>query len=159
MNVIGTSSAISWMSPPATAGTRARALHVPSLRVVAVGKDALRLDALEQAIEEEANRVTAPLWLDEVYAGVAAGDIDAAMDLVFDRIDGHLIEGHFESVDDLLAVVDLGALDTNLVVGFLTATLSAADRLPRRVDFVKRAREALARLAPERVERLIAGLD
>lgn len=101
----------------------------------------------------------APIWLGDVYSLVARQRPDDAVDILFDHIDDLLLAGRFAHCDELLRAVDLARLDTNLIVAVLSITLMAAEHLPYRARFFERARRRLAILAPDRVERLLSGLD
>ncbi len=81
--------------------------------------------------------------LDYVYSLVKAEEIDKAMDVVFDEIDGMLGRGSFDCCDDLLPMIDVTRLDSNLMVGFLTITLPAKDKLKNRDALVKRIEQEL----------------
>lgn len=55
--------------------------------------------------------------------------------------------------------MDPQRLDTNLLVAALSVTHRAAEHLPDRPAFVRRVRVRLWDLAPDRAERLMAGLS
>lgn len=86
--------------------------------------------------------------------------VDDALDLIFETVDDAFLEGRFADVDAALDRVDLGELDSFLVIGFLSATLAARDKLTRRSAFVERARSRLLDLGcTDRIDRLMLGLD
>jgi hypothetical protein len=97
-------------------------------------------------------------WLGDVYSLVARNRFDAAIDILFRNVDELLLTGQFNRCNDLLRAIDLGRLDTNLLVGTLSITVSAADKLPGRAHFVERVAKRLESMAPGRVERLLVGL-
>jgi hypothetical protein len=99
-----------------------------------------------------------PTWLDDVYLLVARGQIDDAVDVLFSNLDEMLLVGHFSRCNALLRVVDLKKLDTNLLVGLLSITLSAKALLPERADVVGRVEARLNELDPSRTARLLDGL-
>ena len=99
-----------------------------------------------------------PVWLDEVYSLTARGEIDSAIDVLFDHVDDLLLEGDFSTCNELLIAVDLKRLDTNLLIAILSITLSASEKLPNRTLLVSRVEKRLAELAPERLHSLMDGL-
>lgn len=96
--------------------------------------------------------------LNDIYVLVSGGKPDEAIDVLFDYVDGLLCDGNFDECNDLLNVVDFERLDSNLVVGFLSITISAKDKLRSRSNFVERAEGRLKILAPDRVDNLMSGL-
>lgn len=120
-----------------------------------------RSEASEAHIEEEP--VITPgvslMWLDELYSLVARHDPDSAIDLLFANVDDLLSEGAFRRCDALLKTIDPKRLDSNLLVAALSATKRAAPLLHERPAFMRRVRTRLQELAPDRIERLLAGLD
>ncbi|MCK6514911.1 hypothetical protein L6R46_07650 [Myxococcota bacterium] len=111
----------------------------------------------------EAAPLTTPtdslMWLGDLYSLVARQDPDSAIDLLIGHVDDLLSAGAFLRCDALLKTIDPERLDSNLVVATLLATRRAAPHLPERPAFIQRARARLLQLAPDRVERLLAGLD
>lgn len=97
--------------------------------------------------------------LQVVYARVAEEDLDGAIDVLLSHVDDLLSDGRFEVCDQMLSVTDVDQLDTYLIVGFLSTTRRAAGHLPERRHFVDRCRMRLAVLAPDRIDRLLSGLD
>jgi hypothetical protein len=73
-------------------------------------------------------------------------------------MDELLAAGEFQRCDAVLKTIDPKRLDTNLLVAALSATKRAAGRLPARGAFIRRVRTRLEQLAPDRVDRLLAGL-
>lgn len=120
-----------------------------------------RLEDTEAPLEEDP--VITPgvslMWLDELYSLVARHDPDSAIDLLFANVDDLLSEGAFRRCDALLKTIDPKRLDSNLLVAALSATKRAAPLLHERQAFVRRVRTRLQELAPDRLERLLAGLD
>ncbi len=90
---------------------------------------------------------------------IANGLISDLIDEIFEYFDDQLTDRNFDACDDALDEVDVNDLDTNFVVAYLSATRRAAPKLKRRADFVRRARERLTVLAPDRVDRLMSNLD
>jgi len=98
-------------------------------------------------------------WLSGMYERVSRGDTDGAIDLLFAQVESMLANGAFPACDAELRKIDLTQLDTTLVVALLTITLAGKDRLPYRVTLLDQARKRLLELAPDRVDRLLAGLE
>lgn len=99
------------------------------------------------------------MWLGELYSFVARHEPDNAIDVLFSHVDDMLSEGAFHRCDALLKTIDPKRLDSNLLVAALSATKRAAHQLAERQAFVRRVRARLQELAPDRVERLLSGLD
>jgi hypothetical protein len=97
-------------------------------------------------------------WLETVYTRVAAGDPDGAIDVLFEEVDNLLVDADFSAVDSVLRSIDPMRLDTNLIVAALSVTLRASPQLSARERFVQRAEQRLGEIAPDRVDRLLAGL-
>ncbi len=130
-----------------------------------VGGTADFLRCVSQALDAETNDHQAslpppdgPIWLGDVYSLVDQDRPDEAADILFDRIDDLLVDGQFGRCDELLRAIDLKRLDTHLIVALLSITRAAARHLPYRTRLFERAQERLSILAPDRVERLLAGL-
>ena len=99
-------------------------------------------------------------FLDRVYQAVARGDTDGATDDVYDRIDGLLERGEFAACDRILQRIDLGQLDSNLMVAFLVITLPARQQLHERGPFYRGVQRILAReRGQEAVEPILRGLE
>ena len=82
---------------------------------------------------------------------------DDLLDLIFDRVDGMLLMGLFQDVDDELAAIDVSSKSPEELIAFLTVTLAAKDRLPSRGDFFRRTAEELSKEYGDSVE-LFKGL-
>jgi hypothetical protein len=99
-------------------------------------------------------------FLDGVYQAVARGDTDGATDAVYDRIDGLLERGDFAACDRILERIDLGRLDSNLMVAFLVITLPASQHLRERGPFCRGVQRILTRdRGQEAVEPILRGLE
>lgn len=94
-----------------------------------------------------------------LYMWAEQDEVDKATDFLFDTVDDLLLAGDFTCVDALLAEVDLGRLDTPLLVALLAITSVATEHLPSRPDLVDRVRQRLQVRAPERVHLLMRGLE
>src|SRR6266436_6087207 len=57
---------------------------------------------------------------------------NAALDLIYDSMDEMMRKGEFDSLNSLLANINVADLSVDLLLGLLTATLPAKSRLPSR---------------------------
>jgi hypothetical protein len=96
---------------------------------------------------------------DQLYALVEGEYIDAAIDLLFEVVDDWFLARQFEQCDRFLADLDITRLDTNLLVGVLSITYAAKDKLQERAALVPQVRARLEQLAPGRADRLMEGLE
>ena len=86
------------------------------------------------------------------------GQIDAALDLVFDRIGNFLVKCKFQEVDSILEDVRPERLSVDILLGLLTCTLPAKTKLSTRAAlFVKVEKEIRKR--GEWEEGLLSGLE
>jgi hypothetical protein len=86
------------------------------------------------------------------------GHTDSALDLLFDQIDEMLLASDFSRVDRLLLETAPESLSVDLLIGLLTATLPAKDRLPNRKYFLERVERSLQERG-ELESGLLVGLD
>ena len=86
------------------------------------------------------------------------GHTDAALDLIYDNIDGLLKGARFGEVDLILQRIDVASLSVNILLGILTATLPACRKLPARPKLVEMA-ESVLRLRGEWEDNLLLGLE
>jgi hypothetical protein len=86
------------------------------------------------------------------------GDIDAALDLLFDVVDSKLQEGDFSGLSDLLLGLDVRDFSPDLLIGVLTITAAAKSELPSRAALVCRVRSQLKSFGM-REPGLLQGLD
>jgi hypothetical protein len=99
-------------------------------------------------------------FLGGVYQAVARGDTDGATDDVYDRVDGLLERGEFAACDRILERIDLGRLDSNLMIAFLVITLPARQHLRERGPFYREVERILSRdRGREAVEPILRGLE
>lgn len=70
---------------------------------------------------------------------------DHEIDLIYDKIDGLLLSGKFEEVDEILAGVAVDDAPLAILLAFLTITLPAREKLAMRQTFFNRVRESLIR--------------
>jgi hypothetical protein len=97
-------------------------------------------------------------WLNEFYELAKINKNDLGMDLLFDNVDEMLCDGKFKEVDDLLETMDLSILNTTLLIGLLSITSAAKNKLKNRASLVQRIEEIFKVTDPERVDRLLKGL-
>jgi hypothetical protein len=88
----------------------------------------------------------------------ASGDRNAALDLLYDRVDELMRTGQFEALDSLLQQVRLGDMSIDVLLGLLTATLPARSRLPSRQAFFRETENALREWG-EYEDGLLTGLE
>jgi hypothetical protein len=119
---------------------------------VAVIRKVVRIDATDvhpprqRSILEDARR------LDKL------GRIDAALDIVFDRVDELLLEGDFEKVDQEISRIRETDFSAELLLGILTVTLPAKENLPGRPDLYSRIKQWLESYS-ELEDGLLVGLE
>lgn len=97
-------------------------------------------------------------WMTEMYRCVDRDDVDAALEILYDELVGLQTDGRFAECDDMLAILDIEGLDSNLMVGVLSVTYQARDRLRNRARVLQKIERRLGQLAPNRVEALIGKL-
>jgi len=115
-------------------------------------------DAWISAQEVCGSTATAESFLDCARRLDQHGQTDAALDIIFDQIDEMLLAGEFEPVDQLLMEIMPSDYSVELLLGLLTVTLPAKNRLCNRVAFFERVRQSLQEHG-ETDEGLLVGLD
>ncbi len=91
---------------------------------------------------DDVRRITRT-FLDNANRLDQRGQTDAALDIIFDQIDEMLLAGKFNRVDQLLAETTPSDFSVELLLGILTVTLPAKNRLPNRIGFVGQVRQTL----------------
>jgi hypothetical protein len=86
------------------------------------------------------------------------GHVDAALDVLYDRVDDLLKAKQFTTVDSLLREASVASLSVEILLGLLTATLPARSRLPARSKFFGEA-EASIKARGQWENGLLAGLE
>lgn len=129
----------------------------PMYRIATTIKHTLGFDLGPSATARasSADNVHRPLWLNEVYSLSARNESDAAIDILFPKIDALFRAGEFAVADDVLRAVDVARLNTSLMVAVLAITRAAKDKLPHREVLLQRIERRLTRAEPVRVERLL----
>ena len=69
--------------------------------------------------------------------------IDTELDEIYDLIDDLFHVGEFERVNSILQDLDLKNTETDLLIGYLTATLPAKNKLPYRETFYRKVEKLL----------------
>jgi hypothetical protein len=88
------------------------------------------------------------------------GHYDRALDLLFTRFDASYRSGDFSFVDAVLRVTKVADLSHDTLIGFLTATLPAKNRLDQRSAIYKRVLDLLSQShTPREVQRILKGLE
>lgn len=89
------------------------------------------------------------------------GDVDSALDVIYDYTDTAFSEGRFSDVDELLELdtVDVQALRTDLLIGLLVSTYPARYRLKEWVVFYDKVKaQLIQRSGAGKAAELLAGL-
>lgn len=110
-------------------------------------------EAASQAARAEAAEV------ERKAAELATGVDEYATDAVFSLFNTMMANGEFETLDSILGNYDTSVATIQELIDRLTFTLPAADKLPARAGFFGRARVRITELAPDRVDRLLNGLE
>ncbi len=84
------------------------------------------------------------LWLYEALDLERNGRRDRALDIIFSEVDKLFRNGDFDTCNKMLDLLDANRLSPNLLVAFLTITLSAHAWLPAREAFYFRVEKRLA---------------
>lgn len=84
--------------------------------------------------------------------------MNGELDVLFMLVDGLLRRGDYEECDRVLPAFDAATLQPDAIVGILSATWPARDRLPSRAAFVLGVEARLRELAIEDVDGLLQGL-
>lgn len=86
------------------------------------------------------------------------GHIDAALDLIYDRVDHLLSAGRFPELDALLEKIDPSKLTVDVLLGLLTSTLPGKTKLEFRTILFHKVEEEIRRRG-EWENGLLAGLE
>lgn len=73
------------------------------------------------------------------------GKTDHALDVIYSEIDHRLRQGMFVDIDELLAITPVDDLSVIIMLGLLTVTLMASDRLPHRGAWFRQAHAEVIR--------------
>ncbi len=95
----------------------------------------------------------------EVYECVAIGDTEEALYLVLEQCYSWEEQGNFVECNRALVEADFAQLETQVLLGFLSATKDFGSKLPNRAEFVAKVVEHVkANEPPEEVDDLLNGL-
>ena len=97
-------------------------------------------------------------WIRRVAMLAVAERTDDAIDEIFSAVNSHFMGGTFSACDEALSNLDLDRLDADILIALLSATLPGAVKLKERPRLLSRVESRLRLLAPDRIERLLAGL-
>lgn len=114
--------------------------------LVEASKQRQRLPSRTDAFVELADRLT------------VCGQVDAALDLIFERVDEMFVNGRFEECDRVLQSVPVSEYTADTLIGLLTATLPAKSRLKSRPDFFAKV-ESVLKGRGEMEPGLLTGLE
>jgi hypothetical protein len=87
-----------------------------------------------------------------------SGNIDAALDIIYDQINWRLKEQKFYETDQLLQNVNVAEYSVDLLLGLLTATLPARSKLRSRAQFFSEV-EAVLKERGQWEDNLLVGLE
>lgn len=73
----------------------------------------------------------------------ARGHTDAALDLIYDSVDKLMRDGQFPTLDSILSGVPVAELTVDILLGLLTATLPARNRLHSRNPLFRQIEQTL----------------
>jgi hypothetical protein len=85
------------------------------------------------------------------------GEIDPALDVLYDQTQELLLSGRFDKLDDALKSCHVDRLSVDIMLGILTATVAASSKLPSRKTFYQQVQIELTRQGKNAKE-LLAGL-
>lgn len=81
--------------------------------------------------------------LDQLTKALECSNVDDALDVIFDTIDDALLDGKFKECNQALASININEWSTDLLGGILSITLAASHKLPERVAFFRKVRNAI----------------
>lgn len=102
---------------------------------------------------------TAAGWIEEMYALVAAGETDDAIDVLFDAVDDACLEGRFDDVDVWCESIDVTKLGPDLLVAVLCITHAPKPYLSKRAALFARIHDRLYELVPDEAAELLRERD
>lgn len=101
---------------------------------------------------------TTESFLDRARRLDHSGHTDAALDLIYENVNGKLSRGRFKEVDSVLETTEPMSLSVDLILGLLTSTLPARTKLPSRSTFFQKS-EAAIKDRNEWEDGLLTGLE
>jgi len=97
-------------------------------------------------------------WIERSIELQRAGEIEQALDVIFDNLDELLQSSKYEQCSFALASLPVGRLTDAQLLTALTATAPARHQLPGRKPFFSRVERTLTARGVD-VERLLSGLQ
>lgn len=100
-------------------------------------------------------------WLESsIIASDQAGQVDDALDVLYDTIDDLMLVGDFARVDEMITYFSstINQYSLTLAIGVLTSTLPARTRLSERPRYLELAKQK-ALLEGEDIDSLFFGLN
>ncbi len=97
-------------------------------------------------------------WLNKAKDIDRVGKSDEALDIVYDNIDKMLSNNNFIGVDSLLSEIDINEYSVDMLLGLLTSTLPAKNKLENRKYLLELATENVLNAGVYGVE-IFVGLD
>ncbi len=91
-----------------------------------------------QGVVLRSNRPTLPTWMQSVLTMDANDQTAPALDEMFNQIDSMLSAGELTGVDEIVAAMPVEGPSLSLMMGLLSITRPAAERLPSRDQFFAR---------------------
>lgn len=127
-----------------------------------VAAEQLEKPLIRAALTENSLEKRHPNVLDDFLQPVVSlekcGHVDAALDVLYDRIDGLLKIKRFSALDELLQQAKPDQMSVDVILGLLTASLPAKTKLSARPRFFEEAEASLKKRA-DWEEGLLAGLE
>lgn len=137
---------------------RAEAMWAP-FRIALTRRPDTLVDQSGQQFEQFAQirQPSLPDWMQPILKLDEAGQSDAALDDLFDRIDPMLISEQFGKIDAIIASMPVEGPSLTLMMGLLSISRPAAEHLPARARFYGRVFR-LCKAMRRDAELLLAGL-
>lgn len=98
------------------------------------------------------------LRIEEIYKLVELQEYDEACDILYQDMDSMFLDGEFDQCNEMLKLINLDKLDINLLVGLLSITYAAKDKLPYRDNLYNKIQQKFDLLCSDRKEKLLVGL-
>lgn len=103
---------------------------------------------------------TSDIFLDKMSRTADQKDIDASLDFMFREVDSWLRKQQFTNCDEVLHLVNVADLHEDLLIGLLTITFAARDRLDSRKKLFQSISSALEqRIGESEARRSLIGLS
>ena len=94
----------------------------------------------------------------DIYLCAESEEPENAIDVLFEKVNCLLKNNCFEECDNFLKEIEVDRLNIHLLIGVLSITLCAKDKLFFRESFLTKVEKLLNKKAPERVGMLLKGL-